>query len=394
MSEQSNKKSYVLWLGPVVDESTMMDYQSAISPAANRLQCDLINALQDRGINITVLGHVSESLWPRGRFRIIAEPGHSAPGINGTLLSYWNIPFWRTNDLCRHYITAFRSLCRTESRPSVVISYNDYPWNAAVGLYAQEQLGIPWICMVADGPGSGPEYVKHEALINRAAGRVFLSWGRYRDCQRDPKLHLDGGVTELRFDPDNLPVSQAGSKFVVLFTGSMTRWAGVEFLLQSFQLIRNGQVELWLCGPGSNPYVERAVRADPRIKFLGLLDEQRLQQISHRADVFINPRPSSLSSNRSNFPSKVLEYLSYGKPVISTWTDGLNPDYADVLIVLKSETTICLAETIERILSWSEAERRENARRAFVYLDTYKRWSIQTEKFSRWLVNHGMLNSI
>ena len=372
----------------------MIDYQSAISPAANRWQCGFINALQDHGINVAVLGHVPESLWPMGRFRIIAESGHSAPGINGALLSYWNIPFWRTHDLCRRYTKAFRSLCRTEGHPSVVISYNDSPWNAAVGLYAQEQLGIPWICMVADGPGSSPEYVKHEALINRAAGRVFLPWGRYRDCQCAPKLHLDGGVTELRVDPDNLPVSQPGSKFVVLFTGSMTHWAGVNFLLQSFQLIRNRQVELWLCGPGSNLYVERAVRADPRIKFLGLIDEQRLQQISHRADVFINPRLSSVSGNRFNFPSKVLEYLSYGKPVISTWTEGLNPDYADILIVLKSETTGCLAETIEKVLSWDETERRENARKIFVYLDTYKRWSIQTEKFSRWLVNHGMLNSI
>ena len=395
MLEKSNKKPSALWLGPVVDESTMMASRSAVSPAANRWQYGLINALQDYTTNIKVLSHVPEPLWPKGRLQINSGYNHLAPGIQGELVNYWNVPFWRTHGLCKRYIAAFQTLCRTENRPSVIISYNDYPWNVEVGIYAQEKLGIPWICIVADGPGpnSGPEYVKHEELIKRAACRVFLSWGRYRSCQHEPKYHLDGGVTELRFDPDSSPVIRSGSKPIVMFAGAMTRWAGVTFLVQSFKEIKSNNVELWLCGPGSNRYVDFAVREDPPIKFLGLLDERRLQEISHQATVFINPRPSSLSDNRSNFPSKVLEYLSYGKPVISTWTEGLSPDYADVLIVLKNETTRCLAETIERVLSWSETERRENAKKAFVYLDTHKRWAIQAEKLSEWLVSNDLFNS-
>ena len=310
-----------------------------------------------------------------------------APGLTGRLLSYWNAPLLRSRSLEGAYTGALRSLCASEGCPSAVLSYNDYAWNVAAGRCAQEELGVPWVCVVADGPGAGPEYRAHEERIGGARGRIFLSWARFAESVRMPKLHLDGGVGSPRFAVND----PTPGKPVVLFSGAMTKWAGVRFLLEGFREVKRRDIELWLCGPGLSLDVERAVESDPRIRWLGLLGEQELKEASRQATVFVNPRPSSIPDNRTNFPSKVLEYLSYGRPVISTWTAGLSPEYRDVLVVLARETPATLGETIEEVVAWDDPKRRDNARRILSFLMSKKLWSLQAQTLVRWLTGEGLL---
>lgn len=385
---------YVLWLGPVVDETTMLACSPGVSPAANRWQFGLLNALQKIGSRVVAMGHVPEPLWPRGRFRKSAEKDRLATGLSGKLLSYWNIPVLRSSSLTISYMSSLRELCEKEGCPAVVISYNDYAWNVAAGRYAQERLGIPWVCVVADGPGLGKDFIKHEERINSAMGRIFLSWGRYISCKRKPKLHLDGGITRPNFNLNNHLSPHVVSKPVVLFTGAMNRWTGISLLVKGFREVKNKEIELWLCGPGVNTDVKRALETDPRIKFFGLIDEKRLRDVSTQAAVFINPRPSSIIDNRSNFPSKVLEYLSYGKPVISTWTEGLSPDYKDVLVVLDDENPLDLAKKIEEVIGWDETQLRANAGKIFSFINLKKLWPLQAQNLIRWLNTEGFISSV
>ena len=38
-----------------------------------------------------------------------------------------------------------------------------------------------------------------------------------------------------------------------------------------------------------------------------------------------------MPGTENNFPSKILDYLAWRKPIISTWTKGLSPEYREVL---------------------------------------------------------------
>jgi glycosyltransferase involved in cell wall biosynthesis len=391
--DKTDQTSYILWLGPVVNEQTLIDFSPAVSPAANRWQHGLLCAMQDCGASISVIGHVPDSLWPKGTFRMRSNHEQLAPLIKGRLICYWNIPFLRTISLSRQYLRTFLMICHTQGKPAVVMTYNDYPWNATVGLYAQKHLDIPWVCVVADGPGIGRKYVEHEGLINRATARVFLSWGRFRDCHHGPKIHLDSGIKKLHFHRDSLHSNQS-KKSIVFFSGSMERWAGVDFLVESFMKVKKNEAELWLCGYGNNLAVQSAVKKDRRIKYLGLLSEDKLRQVSEEVSVFVNPRLSSIASNRSNYPSKVLEYLSYGKPVISTWTDGLSPEYADILIIPKNDSTSCLAETIDSVLAWDESDKKKNSLRIYNFLNSGKYWATQAQKLCDWLKDENIINTI
>jgi len=165
----------------------------------------------------------------------------------------------------------------------------------------------------------------------------------------------------------------------------MNQYGGVNLLLKAFELIRDTSIELWLCGKGENYDIRRAVQRDARIKWYGFVTDEHLIDLSERVSAFINPRPVILPASTGNFPSKILEYFSYGKPVISTWTEGLSPEYKEVLTVLEKATPECLAQTIQNVLAWDAATRQEMTNKIYEFMNSRKLWSIQAQRLKNWL---------
>lgn len=369
----------------VLDESSLLQ-RKGVSPAANRWQQGLVTALSESGLRLRILGHIPEPAWPKGRFWVGNQKDSLPQGIEGNKISYLNFLFARERQLLWRYVSAFRGLCQNFGPPTGVISYNPYGYNAAVGQYAQQNYGVPWICVVADAPGIGPAQKKLDAIVEKASGWIFLAWKSYTTCQDAPKLHLDGGVHRLNFDEGEINLkTNSGDSYIVLYTGAMSKYGGVDFLAEAFTQIRNPHARLVICGPGTSQPVIDLARNDSRIEVLGLVSESELQRLSMKASVFVNPRLSSIPDNQMNFPSKVLEYLSYGKPVISTWTDGLSPAYQKALVVLPEETTACLAQTIEDVLQWSFAKRLAWQKQIETFLVPDKLWSFQGQRLHNWL---------
>ena len=357
----------------------------SVNPAARRWQIGLTTALKSLGLGIFTLGHMAEPIWPRGRARIRDRDSVLAEAVEGKLVSYWNLPGLRTRSLTARYRESFEDLCLHRGSPMAIISYNAYPYNAALGLQAQVHASIPWICIVADAPAAGPNRERHDRAIDQAAGRIFLSWMRFEMSDRHPSLHLDGGVDGLRFDTKRQEEQSDAGKSVVLYAGSMNRWAGVSLLISAFRLVNARDAELWICGPDFDKELAKAANNDSRISLLGKVSEARLVEISRIATLFVNPRPATTAGNESNFPSKVLEYLSYGKPVVSTWTDGLEPEYRNVLVVVEKDTPESLAQSIDQVLAWSGRRRHETRVRTEKFLNEHKLWSLQAQRMTRWL---------
>jgi glycosyltransferase involved in cell wall biosynthesis len=362
----------IIWMGSVVDEQTMLT-SPGVSPAANRWQIGLITALRELGAEVTVLSYLPEPLWPKGRLHLGVKHSRLGTDFNGNVLGYWNIPFLREHSLAYSHRRALERIARLSNKRTVLITYNASSSYVAAGLYAKQQIGIPWTCIVADG----------DAPLG-TDGCVFLPWGYFQEWHGGPKLHLDGGVSQMRFDDRKNPTSHAGQRPAILYSGAMTQHGGVDLLVRAFQKLPNPQAELWLCGKGHSPVVARFAVADHRIRLCGLVTEERLRGYCQDAAVFANPRPAALACNKKNFPSKVLEYMSYGRPIISTWTVGLSPEYRDVLVVVEKETPECFAAAIERVLSWESGELCAMRQKIRSFLLT-RLWSFQARRLIQWL---------
>ncbi len=375
------QQPYLLWIGPVVDEATMHQWV-AVSPAANRWQTEMISALQTAGVPVVALGHLPEPVWPKGRWRIAPEQGRLPSDVSGRLVGYKNLPRWRDRDLIHNYRQAFDHLSVEYGRPAVVMSYNASPVTVSIASYIRQQCNAPWVSIMADADASPS-----------ADGWVFLSWGYYTRWPHAPKLHLDGG-TELKCHDVTDCDAETVDYPVALYAGTMTKYGGVDLLVRAFSAVKAQRAELWICGKGSNATVERAVATNSAVKFFGFVSEERLAIMGRQATLFVNPRPSMVPGNEKNFPSKILDYLSYGKPVVSSWTDGLSPAYRDVLVVPEEESPSGFAKAINDVLFWSP-ERRETMRQRIDYFVTHqKRWLAQVKRLLHWLHENDLMMGI
>jgi glycosyltransferase involved in cell wall biosynthesis len=278
----------------------------------------------------------------------------------------------------------------------VVFSYNALSPEAPIARWLQSEFDVPWICVVADYPETSdpsvstlrrraPDvygaYQRH--LIRQAAGRLYLSWALFNEAGQEPKLHLEGGIAALQ--PELAPLAVRGPR-VVMFTGSLNVLTGIDFLLRAFARVRDRNCELWICGRGHlEKQVVAATRGDARIRYYGMVPRERLHELMGRADVFVNPRPSALPENRANFPSKLLEYLSWARPVISTLTPGVPPGYRSVLLPVVEEIEEGLANTLSEALAHLREERDARSERIRAFVEENLLWSVQIERLVRWL---------
>jgi glycosyltransferase involved in cell wall biosynthesis len=125
--------------------------------------------------------------------------------------------------------------------------------------------------------------------------------------------------------------------------------------------LNSGDWRLSIYGRGP---IEELVRgraeANPSLSFGGLLGEKELAQAYARADLLVNPRPTSEEFVRYSFPSKLLEYLSTGTPVLSTRLASIPAAYDDCLYWCDDDAE-AIATRISEVLKLPESERRATA---------------------------------
>ena len=82
------------------------------------------------------------------------------------------------------------------------------------------------------------------------------------------------------------------------------------------------------------------------------------------AAVLINPRPSDEEYVRYSFPSKTMEYMSTGTPVLTTALPCIPEEYRPYLYFIQEETPGGIATALRQVLSRSDEELFEKGCRA------------------------------
>lgn len=164
----------------------------------------------------------------------------------------------------------------------------------------------------------------------------------------------------------------SNSKRIILYTGSLLKVFGIEMLLESFTRINNINFELWICGPvnESNRVLE-FTKKDKRIKYLGFLQGEELNKARIKCHLLINPRPNIGEYVKYSFPSKTIEYMASGKPVLMYKLDGLPEDYYNYIYFIDEFNQESIASAIVNVLSKSENELIDFGKKAadFIFIN-------------------------
>lgn len=352
-----NRVSKIIWVGSWFPVDNISNWRAA-SPAAMKWQGHLLSAMKKFGVDLYFLYFRAEPVWPRGR--LLPSRAPYCPGSvpsQGNELQYINIYFLRTISLCTNTVLSVLAASATDDRESVVIlTYNGPLWVRMAMKILRLITSVRWICVVAD-----------DFAPNGADGYIFLSHGYYKRFQSEHKLHLDGGVYGRTAPAQPSSLNIDSRKKVFLYSGNFTKWSGVDILLDATRLIDRKDFIVLLSGPAPSQAIIDRISADSRTHYLGLLDPSELSKLYERADFFVNPRPTDIKYGDNNFPSKLLDYLAWNKPILSTKTAGLSPKLCDNLEICEGtpesfaaamEMALSspdqLTAPCENILSWEE----------------------------------------
>jgi glycosyltransferase involved in cell wall biosynthesis len=298
--------------------------------------------------------------------------------MDGYPIRYLNLPKLRHGLKFRASERTLQRVFRKHGKPWIAVFWNIDRYNSFFFQRLKLDLRVPCLVLAADVPVPGAVGAEQYAeRCREAVGVVYLSWSAFEESPVSNKMHLDGGVSKAAA-PERLGVRCTPEPFL-LYSGMFLPYSGVDYLLDAFGLTA-GDLRLTVCGDCRDARLFTRFGKNPRVDYRGFVSEGELESLSRKAFAFVNPYLLSAPETRGKFPSKVLEYLSYGRPVISTRTSGFAPDYADVVRFVAGEDPVQLAHEITAASALDEAARAEQWNRCQAFLET-RTWERQGERF-------------
>lgn len=392
------------YIGSVVPDSP--EYRNlAFSPAGNMFQENLLAGLQAGGTTPSlVLSCRPVPAFPRSsRLAVKSARGRLGCGIPVRLIPFVN--FSPVKQLVIG-LAVFCSLLwwgwkNRAAHARIVYSYNLTVPPGLFTLLAAKCIGALAVASVNDicEPGESVprtwtwrlDYLLHKLLLPRFDALVVVSDRIIEDFAPQVRYRLvEGGITpEMAAGPSCSTGPAKPGRFTIVFAGRMEELNGVEIMLRAISQLDGEHYRFVFAGDGPrSEAVRRAANEDSRIEHLGILKVRDLLSIYKQADVLISMRLTKAMRTTYFFPSKLMEMLASGTPVISTCTGHVEAEFGEFLFPLRDESPEGLAEAIRNAEAIGPETRRRMGKRARAFMLANKTWHIQTGKIN------GLLRSI
>lgn len=375
------KKKYI-FMGPLYPaehaDAVKENQRGCNSAAPNVFQWNLLEGLaEELADRMEVINVLPVGVWPKGyRKLLLPDRAWVSGGIAGRELGCVNLPFMKQY---ARYRKAKRILKSREEQDTEILIYSTYmPFLKAI-------YRLPPSMKVAVIVTDLPEYYDlGKVTLLRRTLRKLQNRMIYRYLNRVDRFVV---LTEQMTGPlrvgnrpwlrmegiCNAKVSrkapEAPDTKAILYTGTLHYQYGIGALLQAFRSIEDPLSELWICGSGeAEKEILELSRQDPRVKFYGFCSQQEVAQLRDKAAVLVNPRTNEGEYTKYSFPSKTMEYMASGKPVVMYKLDGIPEEYDQYLFYADPEDAgQGLKKALEEVLAhYDEAMQKASQAQAFV----------------------------
>ena len=156
---------------------------------------------------------------------------------------------------------------------------------------------------------------------------------------------------------------------IFLYAGGIEEKYGLKMLVDAFILAKDLTAELHIYGSGSYvPELLKQCRLDNRVKYLGVVSNEEILEAEKKAIILINPRFTSEEFTKYSFPSKNMEYMVSGTPVLTTRLPGMPKEYYDYVYFFEGETKEAYALSLRRLMDIDPEElvSKGNTAKSFV----------------------------
>ncbi len=200
-------------------------------------------------------------------------------------------------------------------------------------------------------------------VITFADFTICLSATLVRELNIQKPTMLLPGVLNSEFIDNYKAVSinkEFGDKFVVVYAGGLLESYGVGVMIKAAKASLDKSVLFCFCGVGPlSGNLAKLAAEHSNIEFLGSLGSKDLASIYKRANVLMNCRPADSEIAKSSFPSKLIEYLGTGKPVLTTRIISIPPDLESLFYFIESLDVVTINGAIKDLKEFRQNDHDE-----------------------------------
>lgn len=269
--------------------------------------------------------------------------------------------------------TFFKTLFMVRKDTAVIVDCLNRT-TAFFALSAARIRGCRCVGIITDLPDmlGGSRFSKKMAnfVIRHCTDYVLLTeaMNDYIGNKRKPYVILEGhSDISMR---DRVPSMEKKSPVrTVFYAGGVSRQYGLADLTEGFLQAGLPNTRLEIYGPGDYVKELQAIaETHPNVYYGGMLLNSQIVDREQEAALLVNPRPTHEEFVKYSFPSKTMEYMASGTPVLTTKLPGMPKEYYPYVDFIEEESASGIAAALKAVLARSDEElfRKGQSARDFV----------------------------
>ena len=319
---------------------------------------------------------------------LINEPDELENNVSYHYYKSLNLPVFRQFSVfCAGF---FNVLFRGEKDSRLICDYQNLA-NAYGTLLAAKIKGIPTTVIVMDLPGflSENKVVQgvYAGTFGLADGFIFLTEQMNEAVNRKNKPYIviegiaDASLSLCKDEKDGVY-----DKKTVVYAGSIAKIYGIENLVKGFLKADIKDCELLIYGDGDyREELENICKNNKSVIYMGVCPNDEIVEIEKRASLLVNPRPAAPEYTKYSFPSKTIEYMASGTPVLTTKLPGIPEEYFEYLYNFESDDADGICSAFKEILALPPEELKQKGLTARDFVLSRKSGVIQGKRVIEFL---------
>lgn len=377
----------ILYVGTLLPLAVSKELRTSI--AAQKFEQSLVRALDEE-----LKGNVDVVTF--------ADAGHSEIKRDGITEIYLGKPFIHVprtkipilRDVVKNamfFVLALRWCWRNIGQKRVILVMNS-PCGICASLISSRLFGTKIVSITIDTPytpsnsfeGVYGRYVKAcfwlgHRMLGLFSGIVVLNKAAVAKLGlKIPHLVVPIGYDEETYPHDHrehAPALRSDPPFNIVYAGTLIDYNGVVTLARAFALMDPTKYVLHIYGSGPlEGEIARYSQTNSNIVFHGLVNNADLLKELAQADLLVNPRVTSASVVDFTFPSKLIEYILSGRPVLTTNFSSLPREYSRFAFLIEDESPAGYCAAIEHACSEDVSQRTARCNDGMRYVRRHQGW--------------------
>jgi len=336
-----------------------------------------VDAISSRPINRSV----GKKLFYKGE-------KDSENGINYSYVPFINYPILR--HLTVFFTVFFKTLfMKTEKKERAMICDALNIVASFAALIACKLRRIKTVGIVTDVPCHRPSNEKipfHEKL-NLSLMKKFDSYLLLTEQMNEivnqknrPYVVLEGH-SDIGMAKIENQLSNKDNKQICLYAGTLRKVYGIGMLVEGFLSANIPNTELHIYGSGDYlDELKEIANRHQNVKYMGIVPNHVIVENELKATLLINPRPTDADYTKYSFPSKNMEYMASGTPVLTTRLPGMPKEYNDYVFLIENESSEGICNALKQIFSQPAELLHEKGTKAKHFVMSEKNNIIQSSK--------------